>query len=87
MKQMLKTLPERKRRTFLRFLNGKKKSKKNTGDDEDEDSNAEKPRVQHTKDELLLKLQQLNVAKDDDDLFNDEDFSSDEEGWASDLSN
>lgn len=54
MKSLLKSLPERKRRTFVRFM-----TKKN-----DE--------VLPNKEELLKKLDALNVA-DDEDEFSDEE--------------
>jgi hypothetical protein len=72
MKNMIKLLSERKRRTFLRYMNGKK-TKKVQEDGEEEIEVQQKPRP--TKDELMSKLQQLNVGKDGDD-----DDSEDEEG-------
>jgi hypothetical protein len=92
MKQMIKSLSERKRRTFLRFMNGKKK-RKSKNDDDNCDSDDEEPGVADkplpTRDELLLKLDQLKLAdgkNDDHDDFYDDIMSSDEEGWASELS-
>lgn len=62
LKALLKSLPERKRRTFLRYMNRKDKPE-DTSEDQKED--------------LLKKLQELKVTdKDSDDLdFNE--FGSD----------
>lgn len=63
-------------------MHGKKKSKKQQ--DCDEESENDEPKVKTpkpTKDELMQKLQQLNIAKDDEDDFYDDIMSSDEEGW------
>lgn len=66
MKSLLQSLPERKRRTFLRYLNGKS-NKKNDGISEEK-----------TKDELVAKLNSLKVDENEDDFDSDfDDFSED----------
>lgn len=64
MKTLLLSLPERKRRTFLRYMNRKDK-----GDDEKEE------KIQ--KDDLMKKLNQLKVDDEDDDSFKSDDDLSD----------
>lgn len=90
MKAMIKNLPERKRRTFLRFMKGKKNRKNKDGDDEDEGgSEDEMPKVR-TRDELLEKFEKLKGAddefyagvadgEDDDDSWDSDDYLSDED--------
>lgn len=89
MKQLIKSLSERKRRTFLRFMHGKKNKRKNKGnvldelDDQEEDDEIaeERPRRMRTRDELLNKLEQLKARddKDGDDFYDDINSSDDEE--------
>ncbi|XP_059472402.1 uncharacterized protein C9orf85 homolog [Neocloeon triangulifer] len=69
MQQLLKTLPERKRRTFLRYLANKKK----------EISDEPDKKHEHVKDDLEAKLNELKLAanKEDDEDFSDDDFDSD----------
>ncbi|XP_059616544.1 uncharacterized protein C9orf85 homolog [Phlebotomus argentipes] len=93
MQQMIKRLPERKRRTFLRFMN---KGKRKTTKDEDEEPSAEldlgepsqnsnenaseiPETIPHTREELLEKIQSLNLCADEsDDDFSGSDFDDDE---------
>lgn len=82
MDQLIKTLSERKRRTFLRYMEkGKKKDKKrkNKQENEIEDSGTEdtppqepEARVAHTREELLQKIEKLKLSSkenDGDDLY------------------
>uniref|UniRef100_A0AAG5CW28 Uncharacterized protein n=1 Tax=Anopheles atroparvus TaxID=41427 RepID=A0AAG5CW28_ANOAO len=71
MDQLIKSLPERKRRTFLRFMNrGKKKKQKDPGSDldgSDEDETGADGKkaiaaVPRTREELLEKFEQLKQA-------------------------
>ena len=89
MKQMIKSLPERKRRTFMRYMRGKKKSKDKNSDDDETETQQEAP-LRRTRDELLEKIEKLKgiddefydgVAEDSDEneSWNSEDFSSGEE--------
>uniref|UniRef100_A0A182QLS8 Uncharacterized protein n=1 Tax=Anopheles farauti TaxID=69004 RepID=A0A182QLS8_9DIPT len=97
MDQLIKSLPERKRRTFLRYMNrGQKKKKQRNGgcadlEDSDGDENegrTKKPNFEmpRTREELLEKFEQLKLAagKDGDEEDDDdglEDFSSDDEDY------
>ncbi|EAA05990.2 AGAP003732-PA [Anopheles gambiae str. PEST] len=97
MDQLIKSLPERKRRTFLRYMNrGQKKKQKNGAadlEDSDEDENDGRQRkpngveMARTREELLEKFEQLKLAtgKDgqegDDDYDDLDDFSSDDEDY------
>ncbi|XP_058116330.1 uncharacterized protein C9orf85 homolog [Anopheles ziemanni] len=92
MDQLIKLLPERKRRTFLRFMNrGKKKKSKNVdseqeGSDDDETgadgkkkANAPVPR---TREELMEKYEQLKLAAGKDGEKDDlDEFSSGDEDY------
>lgn len=89
MKQLIKALPERKRRTFMRFMNGKKKKKIA---EEDIEEGEEPPVVsayqKPTRDQLLSKIEQLKI-KDDDDFYEDvisDEEEDDDENWLSDNS-
>lgn len=80
MDQLIKSLPERKRRTFLRYMNkGKKKEKAQDGDsdyDDDEQKGRKKAEnMPRTREELMEKFEQLKLAgnEDGDDLFSDDD--------------
>ncbi|KAG5681106.1 hypothetical protein PVAND_010569 [Polypedilum vanderplanki] len=85
MRQMIKSLPERKRRTFLRFMNGKKKKNKNADEDVNQEEVEEKPRKMPTRDELLDKLEQLKVSEEkEDEFYDDINESDDEDDWISD---
>lgn len=79
MKALVKSLSERKRRTFMRFMNGKKKRKNKADDDREEDAEEveERPRYR-TREELLQKIEKLkgtgdefydgiSISDDDDD--------------------
>lgn len=86
MEHLIKSLPERKRRTFLRFMKrGKKKEKVEESDDEEGDEEAvDKPKaakVPHSRNALLQKLEELKVVKvaeNDNDMYEDLDSSGDE---------
>ncbi|KAM7346377.1 uncharacterized protein ACRADG_006333 [Cochliomyia hominivorax] len=91
MERLIKSFPERKRRAFLRYM--EKGKKEETPEDVEEgaadskqngvegETNAEKlkvkSRVPHTRDELLLKIEQLKLKNDDDDDY--DDFDSDDD--------
>ena len=93
MEHLIKTLPERKRRTFLRFMKrGKKKEKIEESDDEEGDEEGadkpKEPKIPHSRNALLKKLEELKVVKvtdNDNDLFDglnsseDESFGSDDD--------
>lgn len=78
MDQLIKALPERKRRTFLRYMNkGKKKEGKQADDADDEPQQGKKkpePTVR-TREELMDKFEQLKLATIEEDSFSDEDYS------------
>uniref|UniRef100_A0A182R5Q6 CG8675-PA n=1 Tax=Anopheles funestus TaxID=62324 RepID=A0A182R5Q6_ANOFN len=94
MDQLIKSLSERKRRTFLRYMNrGQKKKQKGDEYDSDEDESerqkkkltAEMPR---TREELLQKIEQLKLSsgkngdnEDGEDEDDSEDFTSDDEDY------
>lgn len=94
MKALIRSLPERKRRTFMRFMNGKKKRKGKPDDDQDQAEDIgeeieEVPRYR-TREELLQKIEKLKgidaefyegVAESEDDDWESgsEDFSSGDE--------
>lgn len=84
MKQLISALPERKRRTFMRFMKGKKKKiVKEAGDDEEEPE--EEPAHRPTRDELLRKIAYLKTGiKVDGDEKEDEDEGDDEDDWSTD---
>ncbi|XP_069694467.1 uncharacterized protein C9orf85 homolog [Periplaneta americana] len=67
--KLIKSLPERKRRTFLRYIS--QKEKKTDGEDSKQ---SEK-----TKEEAMAKLQALRLGGEEDDDFDDFDFSDDED--------
>lgn len=104
MQLLIKKLPERKRRTFLRYMKkGKKKQKEGEGeegqngdgdsdpevDSEGDEEEANKTEVvepvekvkektiPYTKEELLLKLEQMKLALENDADFEDDFFGSD----------
>ncbi|CAG9854203.1 unnamed protein product [Phyllotreta striolata] len=68
LKQILSGLPERKRRTFLRYI--EKKQHEEVPEEEQKATNEK------AREELLEKLNSLKVSNDDDDDF-DDDFISD----------
>ena len=78
MKHLIKSLSERKRRTFLRYMHGKKKKKSQDDDDEEPTEQEERPRKNRTREELLDKLEKLKVSEKDD--FYDDIISTDDEG-------
>lgn len=67
MQQLLQSLPERKRRTFIRYMN-----KTHKGDED----NPEVGDQQNMKDDLVKKLNALQMQSEDD--LDDFDFSEDE---------
>ncbi|KAH8344827.1 hypothetical protein KR067_008466 [Drosophila pandora] len=80
MDRLIKSFSERKRRAFLRYMQkGKKQPVEEPADDEQEAQAQEKAkRVAHTRDELLDKIKQLNLAAEDDE--DDEDFDDFSDG-------
>ncbi|KAH8317108.1 hypothetical protein KR074_011829 [Drosophila pseudoananassae] len=81
MDRLIKSFSERKRRAFLRYMQkGKKQPGEEPVDDEQEAQAQEKAkRVAHTRDELLDKIKQLNLAAEDDEDDEDFDFSDEDE--------
>lgn len=91
MRHLVKSLSERKRRTFLRYMNGKKKKKSKDDDEPTEEEEDTRPRKMPTRDELLEKLEKLKVSEkaDDDDFYDDinssgDEYESNDEEWESD---
>ncbi|KAH8274189.1 hypothetical protein KR018_001603 [Drosophila ironensis] len=80
MDRLIKSFSERKRRAFLRYM--QKGKKQAPADQEPDDAEAAEQaqertkRVAHTRDELLDKIKQLNLAGEDDE---DEDFDFDDD--------
>lgn len=68
MKALLQSLPERKRRTFLRYM--EKKNRENV---------EVKPTDEEQKDDLMSKLNALKVDEDDEDDDFDDFSDCDEE--------
>lgn len=97
MDRLIKSLPERKRRTFLRFMkrgkdaegaDGDAAAAPKTVDEETTDGDEPAPvvkrkRVPHTRADLLNKIEALRLA-DEDDNDNDDGGESDEENTDSD---
>lgn len=81
MDRLIKSFSERKRRAFLRYMNkGKKKEETEEPLDEEAQEAQEKAtRVRHTREELLEKIKQLNLAGDEDDEDYDDDEDEDDE--------
>lgn len=89
MKQLIKSLPERKRRTFMRYM---RKGKENSVEAPEENVTVEgeegiegKPkqvRMPHTKEDLLKKIEMLRLNEEDDfcDLDSDEEFDENDFG-------
>ncbi|XP_037724818.1 uncharacterized protein C9orf85 homolog [Drosophila subpulchrella] len=85
MDRLVKSFSERKRRAFLRYM--KKGKKQEKGQDQDKDQLDEQQletqekakRVAHTRDELLDKIKQLNLAAEDEEDADDSDFDSEED--------
>ncbi|KAH8345166.1 hypothetical protein KR059_007292 [Drosophila kikkawai] len=77
MDRLIKSFSERKRRAFLRYM---QKGKKQEQVDEQELEAQEKAkRVAHTRDELLDKIKQLNLAEEDDEEFDDDEEEEDDD--------
>ncbi|XP_076381975.1 uncharacterized protein LOC117224873 isoform X2 [Megalopta genalis] len=97
LQNLLKELPERKRRTFIRCMNQNATNKKNNSQinknpskkhESEENGSIEEPKNQSdivslSKDDLLLKLKSLVVKNEDDDEDDDEDDFGDDT-WDSD---
>uniref|UniRef100_A0A2M4BZP8 Uncharacterized protein n=1 Tax=Anopheles marajoara TaxID=58244 RepID=A0A2M4BZP8_9DIPT len=87
MDQLIKSLPERKRRTFLRYMNrGKKKARDPDADEYDstegDDDKKNAAHTHRTREELMQKFEQLKLATGkDDDEDNFGDFSSGDEDY------
>jgi len=91
MDRLVKSFSERKRRAFLRYMKkGKKQEKgqdqdKDQLDDEQLETQEKAKRVAHTRDELLDKIKQLNLAEEDEGDEDDSDFDSEEDDDDSDF--
>jgi hypothetical protein len=59
MKHLIKTLSERKRRTFLRYMKGKAEK----GDHEELGETIKLTKSLPTRDELIIKLDQLKLSE------------------------
>jgi len=83
MDRLVKSFSERKRRAFLRYMRKGKKQEKDPSeeqlDEQELESQEKAKRVAHTRDELLDKIKQLNLAGDGDEDEDDSDFDSDED--------
>ncbi|KAH8397468.1 hypothetical protein KR222_006391, partial [Zaprionus bogoriensis] len=89
MDRLIKSFSERKRRAFLRFMNkGRKKDEQEAEplDEEAKEAQEKATRVRHTREELLEKIKQLNLAEegDDDDFDDDDDDDEDDSDLDSD---
>jgi hypothetical protein len=80
MKQLIKFLPERKRRTFLRFMRGKKK--KTATDENEEEIQETETKPSRTREELLEKIEKLKLETREFSgvLDSDDEESYDSEG-------
>lgn len=81
MRQMIKMLPERKRRAIKRFMAGKKKRKnKDCEDDDEEGSTHSEENVVPTREELLHKIEKMKLGPDDEfyEGVADSDLDSDD---------
>lgn len=88
MKHMIKSLSERKRRTFLRFMHGKKKKNRVCDDDDNGEVPQEKePTLRRTREELLQKIEKLKLGGEEDAMFDgvldDDDDEDDVESFDS----
>ncbi|XP_058821906.1 uncharacterized protein C9orf85 homolog [Topomyia yanbarensis] len=89
MDQLIKSQPERKRRTFLRYMNKGKKKQNVDSDDEDGERREKKApeTTPRTREELMEKFEQLKLTgtngEDVDNLSDDEDY----ENFSDELSN
>ncbi|XP_017112728.1 uncharacterized protein C9orf85 homolog [Drosophila elegans] len=82
MDRLVKSFSERKRRAFLRYMKKGKKQPAAAEDELDEEqleTQEKAKRVAHTRDELLDKIKQLNLAGEDDEDEDDSDFDSEED--------
>lgn len=94
MDRLIKSLPERKRRTFLRFMKKGKEVEKDGDEDgskvNDESEVKETVRIPHSRADLLNKFESLKLTEDSDEDGDydedDSDFDFDEEGSFSDES-
>ncbi|KAL7743494.1 hypothetical protein ACLKA6_018630 [Drosophila palustris] len=84
MDRLIKSFSERKRRAFLRFMEkGRKQETEESTelDEEAREAQEKATRVRHTREELLEKIKQLNLAgeadEDDDEDDDDSDLDSD----------
>ncbi|XP_016962729.1 uncharacterized protein C9orf85 homolog [Drosophila biarmipes] len=85
MDRLVKSFSERKRRAFLRYMKKGKKQEKGQEQDKEQldeqqlETQEKAKRVAHTRDELLDKIKQLNLAGEDDEDADDSDFDSEED--------
>ncbi|XP_034476296.1 uncharacterized protein C9orf85 homolog [Drosophila innubila] len=83
MDRLIKSFSERKRRAFLRFMEkGRKQETEEPLDEEAQEAQEKATRVRHTREQLLEKIKQLNLAEEeyediDDDYDDDEGDDSD----------
>ncbi|XP_011183450.1 uncharacterized protein C9orf85 homolog [Zeugodacus cucurbitae] len=87
MERLIKSLPERKRRAFIRYMDkGKKEEEKTVSGDEiecDIQSKKEmddKIHLPHTREELIQKIEMLKLNKEDEYFDSDNDSDVDDEG-------
>ncbi|XP_060661997.1 uncharacterized protein C9orf85 homolog [Drosophila nasuta] len=85
MDRLIKSFSERKRRAFLRFMEKGRKQEAAEAeeplDEEAKEAQEKATRVRHTREELLEKIKQLNLAEEgnDDDEFDDDDDEEDDD--------
>ncbi|ALC48472.1 CG8675 [Drosophila busckii] len=84
MDRLIKSFSERKRRAFLRFMakGRKKQSEEEPQNEQEREAQEAEKRVRHTREELLEKIKQLDLAGDedyDDDDEEDGDYSDDDD--------
>ncbi|KAH8420172.1 hypothetical protein KR009_006859, partial [Drosophila setifemur] len=78
MDRLVKSFSERKRRAFLRYMKKGKKQPVEEKGEQDLLEDEKVKRVAHTRDELLDKIKQLNLAEEDDDDDYDDDEDEDD---------
>ncbi|CAL7950913.1 unnamed protein product [Xylocopa violacea] len=81
LQNLLKELSERKRRTFIRYMNlvnkGKKSRKKEVDEKAEEEEENKTATEEISKEDLLLKLKSLIIKGEDDD--DNDDFDTDDD--------
>ncbi|KAH8287337.1 hypothetical protein KR054_005922 [Drosophila jambulina] len=79
MDRLIKSFSERKRRAFLRYMQKGKKQPPAELDEQELEAQEKAKRVAHTRDELLDKIKQLNLAEEDDEDFDDDEDEEDDD--------